>query len=165
MALYEYGCCVGCSEVLDLSLGYGRAPAYVWQVATARGSQWKWEQISMDFITKLSRTARGVDEIWVIVARLTKSAHFLTISESSYAERLVEIYVREVVSRNGVPISIVSDRDVCFTSRFWKKFHVELCTRLHFSTAYHPQTDEHSEWTIKTLQDMLRACVMDFGGS
>ncbi|CAH1433410.1 unnamed protein product [Lactuca virosa] len=92
----------------------------------------------MDFITKLPRTARGVDAIWVIVDRLTKSAHFLAISESSSAERLPEIYVLEVVARHGVPTSIVSDRDMRFTSRFWKKFHEELGTRLHFSTAYHP---------------------------
>ena len=78
--------------------------------------QWKWEQISMDFITKVPRTARGVDAIWVIVDRLTKSAHFLAISESSSTERLAELYAREVVSRHGVPISIVSDRDVRFTS-------------------------------------------------
>ena len=73
--------------------------------------------------------------------------------------------MREVVLRHGVPISIVSDRDVHFTSRFWKKFHEELGTRLHFSTAYHPQTDGQSERTIQTLEDMLRACVLDFGGS
>ncbi|XP_052622433.1 uncharacterized protein LOC128127784, partial [Lactuca sativa] len=127
--------------------------------------EWKWEQITMDFITKLPRTARGVDAIWVIVDRLTKSAHFLAISESSSAEKLAEIYVKEVVSRHGVPISIVSDRDVRFTSRFWKKFHEELGTKLHFSTAYHPQTDGQSERTIQTLEDMLRACVLDFGGS
>ena len=70
-----------------------------------------------------------------------------------------------MVSRHGVPISIVSDRDVRFTSRFWKKFHEELATRLHFSIAYYPQTDGQSERTIQTLEDMLRACVLDFGGS
>ena len=127
--------------------------------------EWKWEHIAMDFITKLPRTARGVDAIWVIVDRLTKSAHFLAISESSSAEKLAELYVREVVSRHGVPMSIVSEQDVHFTSRFWKKFHEELGTRLHFSTAYHPQTDGQSERTIQTLEDMLRACVLDFGGS
>ena len=103
--------------------------------------QWKWEQISMDFIINLSRTARGVDAIWVIVDRLTKSTHFLAISESSTAERIAKIYVREVVARHGVPTSIVSDRDVRFTSRFWKKFYEELGTRLHFSTTDHLQTD------------------------
>ena len=100
----------------------------------------------------------------MIVDRLTKSAHFLAISESFSAEKLAKMYVREVVSRHGVPISIVSDQDVGFTSRFWKKFHEELGTRLHFSTAYHPQTDGQSERTIQTLEDMLRACVLDFWG-
>ena len=80
--------------------------------------QWKWEQISMDFITKLSRTAGGVDAIWVIIDRLMKSAHFLAINDSSSAEKLAEIYVREVVARHGVSTSIFSYRDVRFTSRF-----------------------------------------------
>ena len=79
---------------------------------------WKWEEITMDFITKLPRTARGVDAIWVIVDRLTKSAHFIPISESISAEKLADIYVREVVARHGVPVSVVSDRDVRFTPRF-----------------------------------------------
>ena len=114
----------------------------------------------MDFITKLARTARGADAIWVIVVRLTKSTHFLSISESSSTKRVAEFYVREVVSRHGLPISIVSDRDVNFTSRFWKKFHEELGTRLHFSTAYHPQTDVQSEQTIQTLEDLASGmCV------
>ncbi|CAH1418427.1 unnamed protein product [Lactuca virosa] len=126
---------------------------------------WKWEHITMDFITKLPRTTKGFDFIWVIVDRLTKSAHFLAIRESSSAEKLADVYVREIVSRHGVPVSIVSDRDVSFTSRFWQKFHEELGTRLHFSTTFHPQTDGQSERTIQTLEDMLRACVIDFGGS
>ena len=108
---------------------------------------------------------RGVDDIWVIVHRLMKSAHFLVISESSFVEQLAEIYVREVVARHLVSTSNVSDRDVCFTSRFWKRFHMELGTRLHFSTAYHPQTDGHNKQIIKTLENMLRACVIDFGRS
>lgn len=108
---------------------------------------------------------RGVDAIWVIVDRFTKSAHFLAFSESSSAKRLADTYVREVVAWDGVPTSIVSDRDVSFTSRFWKKFHEELRTRLHFSTTYHPLIDGQSERTIQTLEEMLRGCVMDFGGS
>ncbi|KAJ9552821.1 LOW QUALITY PROTEIN: hypothetical protein OSB04_016866 [Centaurea solstitialis] len=127
--------------------------------------EWKWENITMDLITKLPKTPRKFDAIWVIVDRLTKSALFLAIRESSTAEQLAEIYVKEVVSRHGVPVSIISDRDVRFTSRFWERFHFELGTRLHFSTAYHPQTDGRSERTIQTLEDMLRACVLDFGGS
>ena len=118
----------------------------------------------MNFITILPTTAHGVNAIWVIVDRLTKSVHFLAISETSSAEKVAEVYVREVVARHGVSTSIVSDRDVRFTSRFWKKFHEELGTILHFSTTYHPQTDGQSERTIQMLEDMLRACVMDFGG-
>ena len=79
---------------------------------------WKWEEITMDFITKLPRTTRGVDSIWVIVDRLTKSAHFIPISESIFAETLAYIYVREVVVRHGVPMSVVSDCYVRFTFRF-----------------------------------------------
>lgn len=72
---------------------------------------WKGEQISMDFITKLPKTSSGCDTIWVIVDRLTKSAHFLAIKEIDKMERLTRIYSKEVVSRHGVPISIISDRD------------------------------------------------------
>ena len=126
---------------------------------------WKWEDITLDFITKLPRTARGMDSIWVIVDRLTKSAHFIPIQESISVEKLVDIYIREVVARHGVPVSVISDRDVRFTSRFWKKFHDELGTRLHFSTTFHLQTDGQSERTIQTLEDMLWACMLDFGGS
>ena len=109
---------------------------------------WKWEDITMDFITKLPRTARGVDSIWVIVDRLTKSAHFIPIQESISAEKLADIYIREIVARHGLPVSVISDRDVRFTSKFWKRFHDELGTRFHFSTAFHPQTDGQSERTI-----------------
>ena len=165
MALYEEGRVLGSREVLDLSSGKAEHQHPHGKLQPLEVPQWKWEQISMDFITKLPRTMRGVDAIWVIMDRLTKSAHFLAISESSSAERQTQIYVREVVARHGVPTSIVSDRDVRFTSRFWKKFHEELRTRLHFSTTYHPLIDGQSERTIQTLEDMLRACVLDFGGS
>ncbi|KAJ9545458.1 hypothetical protein OSB04_025165 [Centaurea solstitialis] len=126
---------------------------------------WKWEHITMDLITKLPRTSRNVDAIWVIVDRLTKSAHFIAINESSSSEKLADIYVKEIVGRHGVPVTIISDRDVRFTSRFWSKFHEDLGTKLQLSTAFHPQTDGQSERTIQTLEDMLRACVLDFGGS
>ena len=127
--------------------------------------QWKWEQISMDFITKLPRTIGGYDTIWVIIDRLTKSAHFLPIREDFKMERLARIYMNEIVVRHGVPISIISDRDSRFTSRFWQTLQKAMGTRLDFSTAYHPQTDGQSERTIQTLEDMLRSCVIDFGGS
>ncbi|GJU70885.1 putative nucleotidyltransferase, ribonuclease H [Tanacetum coccineum] len=80
-------------------------------------------------------------------------------------ERLARLYLNEIVARHGVPISIISDRDSRFTSRFWQSMQEALGTRLDMSTAYHPQTDGQSERTIQTLEDMLRACVLDFGGS
>ncbi|KAJ0705064.1 putative nucleotidyltransferase, Ribonuclease H [Helianthus annuus] len=126
---------------------------------------WKWELITMDFVTKLPRTRKGNDAIWVIVDRLTKSAHFLPMKETFSMERLAKLYVDEVVSLHGVPLSIVSDRDSRFTSHFWTSFQKAMGTRLNLSTAYHPQTDGQSERTIQTLEDMLRACVIDFGGN
>ncbi|KAI3712329.1 hypothetical protein L1987_70880 [Smallanthus sonchifolius] len=126
---------------------------------------WKWENITMDLITKLPKTRKGYDAIWVVVDRLTKSAHFLPIKETYSSDRLAEIYVKEVVSCHGVPVSIISDRDTRFTSHFWKKFYKDMGTRLNLSTAYQPQTDGQSERTIQTLEDMLRACALDFGGS
>ena len=94
----------------------------------------------MDFITKLPNTTRDVDFIWVIIDRLTKTVHFIPIFESISTEKLADIFVREVVVRHGVPVFVVSDHDVRFTSRFWRKFHEKLGTQFHFSTAYHPQT-------------------------
>ncbi|GJW36256.1 reverse transcriptase domain-containing protein [Tanacetum coccineum] len=127
--------------------------------------EWKWDKITMDFITKLPREKNGHDTIWVIVDRLTKSAHFLAIREDYSMERLERIYIDEIIARHGVFVSIISDRDGRFTSRCWQTVQKALGTRLDMSTAYHPQTDGQSERTIQTLEDMLRACVIDFGGS
>ena len=102
---------------------------------------WKWEQISMDFITKIPRTSSGYDTIWVIVDRLTKSVHFIPIREDFKMEKLSRIYINEIVTRHGVSISIISDRDSCFTYRFWQTLQKALGARLNLSTAYHPQTD------------------------
>ncbi|GJS61480.1 putative reverse transcriptase domain-containing protein [Tanacetum coccineum] len=96
---------------------------------------WKWERITMDFITKLPRTPSGYDSIWVIVDRLTKSAHFIPMNEKTTS---FCVKVLEVSSKS-------------------------LGTNLDMSTAYHPETDGQSERTIQTLEDMLRACVIDFG--
>ncbi|GJS58262.1 hypothetical protein Tco_0653046 [Tanacetum coccineum] len=127
--------------------------------------QWKWEKITMDFITKLLKTSAGQDTIWVIVDRLTKSAHFLPMKETDSMEKLTRQYLKEVFSRHGVPVSIISDRDGRFTSQFWQSLQEALGTQLDMSIAYHPQTDGQSERTIQTLEDMLRACVIDFGKS
>nr|GEU33272.1 hypothetical protein [Tanacetum cinerariifolium] len=100
---------------------------------------------------------------FVIVDRLTKSAHFLQMKENDSMEKLTRLYLKEVVTRHGVPVSIISDRDGRFTSQFWQSLQNALGTRLDTSTAYHPRNDGQSERTIQTLEDMLRACVIDFG--
>jgi hypothetical protein len=126
---------------------------------------WKWDQISTDFVVGLPRAPNGQDAIWVIVDRLTTSAHFLPIKITDSMEMLADLYVQEIVRLHGVPISIVSDRDPRFTSRFWEKLPSATSIKLNFSMAYHLQTDGQSERTIQTLVDMLRLCVLDFKGS
>ncbi|GJT57291.1 putative reverse transcriptase domain-containing protein [Tanacetum coccineum] len=119
-------------------------------------------RIAMDFVTKFPRTSSRHDIIWVIVDQLTKSAHFLPMREDYKMDRL---YLNEIVVRHGVPILIISDRDSHFMSRFWQSMQEALGTCLDMSTTYHPQTDGQSERTIQTLEDILRACILDFGGS
>nr|GFC56675.1 reverse transcriptase domain-containing protein [Tanacetum cinerariifolium] len=101
--------------------------------------KWKWENITMDFVNKLPRTRSGHDSIWVIVDRLTKSEHFLAVRDDYKTEKLERLYINEIIARHA------------------------LGTQLDLSTAYHPETDGQSERTIQTLEDMLRACAMDFG--
>jgi len=117
--------------------------------------QWKWDQITMDFVSGLPRTTAGYDAVWVIVDRLTKSAHFLPIRTTYSVDKLAELFIKEIVRLHGVPLSIVSDRDTRFTSRFWQRLHDGMGSRLKFSTAFHPQTDGQSERTIQILEDML----------
>ncbi|GJY99024.1 putative reverse transcriptase domain-containing protein [Tanacetum coccineum] len=107
----------------------------------------------------------GHDLIWVIMDRLTKLAHFLPMRKDYKMDRLARLYLDEIIARHGVPISIISDRDGCFTSRFWQSMQEALGTPLDMSMAYHPQTDSQSERTIQTLEDMLKACILDFVGS
>ncbi|GKF41890.1 putative reverse transcriptase domain-containing protein, partial [Tanacetum coccineum] len=129
--------------------------------------EWKWEKLAMDFIIKLPKSSSGYDTIWVIMDRLTKSAHFLPIREGYKTEKLAKIYVNEIVARHGVDriwIPSIGDvrkliMDEAHTSRY------SVDTGPDKSTAYHTQTDGQSERTIQTLEDMLQACVMDFGGS
>nr|GEZ07347.1 putative reverse transcriptase domain-containing protein [Tanacetum cinerariifolium] len=127
---------------------------------------WIWKRITMNFVTKLPKTSNRRDTIWVIVDHLTKFAHFIPTRETDSMETLTRFYINEIVSRHGVPISVISDRDSHFTSIFWqiiaKRFGA-LGTQLDMSTTYHPETDGQSEGIIQTLEDMLRACVIDFG--
>ncbi|GKA45400.1 reverse transcriptase domain-containing protein [Tanacetum coccineum] len=116
--------------------------------------EWKWDNITMDFITKLPRSSQGFDTIWVIVDRLTKSAHFLPIRENDPLDKLARLHLNRIVARHEIPASIICDRDGRFTSNFWRSFQKALGTEISMS---------QSERTIQTLEDMLRACVIDFG--
>ncbi|XP_072071943.1 uncharacterized protein [Arachis hypogaea] len=126
--------------------------------------EWKWEDISMDFVMGLPRTQAGRDDIWVIVDRLTKTAHFLPVKATDSLERLATLYIKEIVRLHGVRTTIVSDRDPRFTSRFWNALQKAFGTKLCLSTSYHPETDGQTKRTIQTLEDMLRACVLDRPG-
>jgi hypothetical protein len=127
--------------------------------------EWKWDSIGMDFIMGLPKTRGGLDGIWVIIDRLTKSAHFLPIKSKWSVDILAALYIKEIVRLHGIPVSIISDRDPRFTSHFWKGLQHSLGTRLNFSTAFHPQTDGQTERANQIVEDMLRACIIDFGGS
>nr|GEW70768.1 hypothetical protein [Tanacetum cinerariifolium] len=129
-------------------------------------SQWKWENITMDFVTKLPKTVAGQDTIWVIVDRLTKSAYFLPMREDDALKKFTRQYLKEVVSKHGVPVSIISDRDGKFTSHFRKSLNKALGTLLDMSTTYHPETDGQSKRTIQTLKDIIKAASFEalYGG-
>ncbi|XP_073063958.1 uncharacterized protein [Primulina eburnea] len=107
--------------------------------------QWKWKHITMDFFFGLPRTQKGFNSIWVIVDRLNKSSHFLSVKTTYYMNQYADAYIQEIVRLHGVPVSIVSDRDPRFTSEFCKSLHRALGTKLAFSSAYHPQSDGQSE--------------------
>nr|GEW76368.1 reverse transcriptase domain-containing protein [Tanacetum cinerariifolium] len=125
--------------------------------------EWKWDNIMMNFITKLPKSSQGFDTIWVIVDRLTKSTHFLPIKENDPLDKLARLYLNRIVARHRIPVSIICDHDGRFTSSFWRSFQKALGTDISMSIAYHPETNDQSERTIQTLEDMLRAYVIDFG--
>ena len=116
----------------------------------------------MDFMVGLPKTLQENDVVWVIVDKLTKSVHFLPIKITYSLNTLAELYIREIIRLHGTLVSIVSDHNPRFTSRFWPSLQEALGTRLRFSTAFHPQTDGQSERTIQVLEDILRASYLDF---
>jgi len=126
---------------------------------------WKWDHITMDFVVRMPQTQRHHDAIWVIVNQLSKSTHFLAIKEIFNAEQLVELYIREIIRLHRIPLSIVSDRDTKFAFRFWQGFQTAMGTEVHLSTTFHPQMDGQSERTMQTLEDMLRACALEYTGN
>ena len=118
-------------------------------------SQWKWDDVCMDFITGLPRTRRGNNVIWVIVDTLTKVAHFLPLKTSYRADELARLYVSRIVSLDGVPRTITTDRGSLFTSAFQTRLHQAIGTELKYRTAYHPQTVGQTERVNQILEDML----------
>ena len=119
----------------------------------------------MDFVVRLPLSGRKHDSVWVMVDRMTKSAHFLPVRTDYSLDKFEGLYISEIVRLHGIPISIISDRDLRFTSRFWGKLQEALGTRLNFNKAFHPRTDGQSERVIQVLEDMLRCCVIDYEGS
>jgi hypothetical protein len=124
---------------------------------------WKWEDICMDFIVGLPNTSRHHDSIWVIVDRLTKTAHFLPVHSTHKTEKYAEIYIDQIVCLHGIPKTIVSDRGALFVARFWEQLQKSLGTTVIRSSAYHPQTGGQTERVNQILEDMLRACVLHYG--
>ena len=119
----------------------------------------------MDFVTDLPWTLQGHDAVWVIVDRLTKSAHFLVVRMTFTLEECYRLYIQEIIRLQGVPVSIVSNRDPKFTAHFWRSFQRVMGAQLVMNTTFHPQTNSQSERTIQTLEDMLRASVLDLKSS
>jgi IS30 family transposase len=119
----------------------------------------------MDFIVGLSRTQSGYDSIWLIVDRLTKVAHFTPIKTTYSEQQLAKLYMSRIVCLHGVSRKILSDRGTKFTLKFWERLHGTLDTQVYFSFAYHPQSDGQTERVNQILEDMLRACALQYGRS
>ena len=114
----------------------------------------------MDFITGLPKTKRNNDSIMVVVDKLSKAAHFIPVQSTYKAAQIAHVFMQNVFKLHGLPKTIISDRDVKFTSAFWRTLFAELGTQLNFSTTYHPQTDGQTERVNQVVEDMLRAYVM-----
>jgi hypothetical protein len=123
---------------------------------------WKWEDISMDFIVGLPLTGRKFNSIWVIIDRLTKFAHFIPVHTFYRAEKYVELYIYRIMCLHGGTKTTISDRGPQFVARFWEQLHASLGTHLIHSSAYHPQTDCQPERVNQILEDILRACVLNY---
>jgi transposase InsO family protein len=119
----------------------------------------------MDFIVGLPLTAHKFDSIWIIMDRLSKSAHFIPVHTHYDVQRYAKIYIAHMLCLHGVLKTIISDRGSQFVARFWEQLHASLRTHLIHSSAYHPQTDGQTKRVNQILKDMLRAYVMEYQGS
>ena len=119
--------------------------------------EWKWEVISMDFITGLPMTWRQHDSIMVVVGKLTKASHFILVKSTYKIDSITEIFMNDIFILHGLPKAIVSDRD----PKFWKGLFADLGTKLNFSTAYHPQTNGQTKRVNQVLEDMIHMYGME----
>ncbi|KAA3465914.1 reverse transcriptase [Gossypium australe] len=136
--------CLVCQQVKDEH----QVPSGLLQLVMI--PEWKWDRVMMDF---------------VVVDRLTKSAHFISVRIDYSLDKLAELYISEIVRLHRVLVLIISDRDPKFTSQFWKKLQEALGTRLNFSKTFHPQTNGQSERIIQIVEDMFRCYVLEFEGN
>jgi hypothetical protein len=125
--------------------------------------EWKWKNICMDFIVGLPHTLRGYNSILAIMNRLTKSAHFIPVSTKYRIRQYVEFYMSHIVRYHSILKIIISDRGSIVVARFWEQLHKCLGIHLIRSSAYHPQTDDQTEWVNQIIEDMLRACILNDG--
>ena len=116
---------------------------------------WKWEHISIDFMVGLPRSQINYDAIWVIVDRLTKTVHFIVYNMTYSVERLSRLYIQHVVRLHGVPVTIISDRDLHFTAEFWRSLQIALGTSLNLSSTFHSQTENQTKRVNQVTEDML----------
>jgi hypothetical protein len=123
--------------------------------------EWKWDAVTMDFITGLPRTSKQHDLIMVVVDKLTKAAHFIPLKTTHRAANVADIFLKEVACLHGIPKTIVSDRDPKFTSNFWKGLFKGFRMNLNFSTTYHLESDGQIERVNRVIEDMMIMYVMD----
>jgi hypothetical protein len=123
--------------------------------------QWKWEVVTMDFITGLPRTSKQHDAIMVVMDKLTKATHFITLKTTHKATYVVDIYMRELARLHGIPKTIVFDKAPKFTLMFWKCLFKGFGTNLNFNIAYYLEFDGKTERVNQVIEDMLRMYVMD----
>jgi hypothetical protein len=128
-------------------------------------TMWKWDDISMDFVVGLPLILRKKDSIWVIVDRLTKTAHFIAVHTTYSLQQCAELYMDQIVRLHGILKTIISDRGTQFVARFWEQLHECLGTKLIRSSSYHPQTDGQTERINQILEDMLRASILHYDKS